>query len=92
VSVLVVIEVPGGTSELDEALIEAWNLTKSPPDGNRLRMAGPMEGGWRVVSLWDSALKFQTFFEDRLHLSLREAGDGQPGVTMWEIEKVQRFD
>jgi hypothetical protein len=84
--------VPGGSSELDEALIEAWNLTGDPPAGNRLRMAGPMDGGWRVVSLWDSAEQFQGFLEQRLHLTLDDAGGEQPNVTLWEIENVQRFD
>ena len=89
-AVLVVIEVPGGTSDLDEALIEASNVAGNPPAGNRLRMAGPTDGGWRVVSLWDSAEQFQAVLEERSHLSL-DAGDGQPTVTLWEIEKVHRF-
>lgn len=90
--VLVVIEVPGGTSDLDEALTEAWRITSNPPSGNRLRLAGPMDGGWRVISLWDSAEQFQEFLEERLHLSLDDAGEEQPTVTFWEIEKVHRFD
>ena len=52
-------------------------------------MAGPTDGGWRVVSLWDSAEQFQAFLEERSHLI--DAGDGQPTVTLWEIEKVHRF-
>ena len=91
-AVLVVIEVPGGSSELDEALIEAWHLKGNPPSGNRLRMAGPMDGGWRVVSLWDSADQFETFLEGRLHLPLGDAGEGMPTFTVWEIETVNRFD
>jgi hypothetical protein len=86
--VLVGIEVPGGSSALDDALTEAWGIATSPPEGNLLRMAGPMDGGWRVVSLWDTREQFETFLEERLHLSLRDAGAGQPVVTFWEIEKV----
>ena len=89
--VLVVIEVPGGSSALDEALTEAWGIASSPPEGNLLRMAGPSDGGWRVVSLWESRRQFETFLEERLHLSLRDAGADQPVVTVWEIEKVHRF-
>jgi hypothetical protein len=92
VPVLVVIEVPGGSPDLDEALIEAWRLTSMPPVGNRLRLAGPMDGGWRVISLWDSADQFQEFLEERLHLTLDDVGDGQPTVTFWEIATVHRFD
>ena len=90
--VLVVIEIPGGSADLDEALIAAWNLADNPPKGNRLRMAGPMDGGWRVVSLWDSAEQFQGFLEERLHLTLDDAGDEAPTVSVWEIERLQRLD
>jgi hypothetical protein len=88
---LVVVEVPGGSSALDEAITEAWSLTDSPPAGNRFRLAGPMDGGWRIVSLWDSEAQFQEFLSDRLHLTLDEASDEQPTVTVWEIESVHTF-
>jgi hypothetical protein len=91
-SVLVVIEVPGGSSALDEALAEAWNVTRNPPAGNRLRMAGPMDGGWRVISLWDSREQFQEFLDERLRLTLDDPGGQQPTVSVWEIETVHRFD
>jgi hypothetical protein len=89
--VLVVIELPGGSSALDEAMMEAWNLAGEPPPGNRLRMAGPMDGGWRVIGLWDSAEQFQAFLKRRLHTTL-DAGEGEPTVTVWEIEKLHRYD
>jgi hypothetical protein len=92
VPVLAVIEMPGVSSDLDEALIEAWNLTGNPPPGNHLRLAGPMDGGWRVISLWDSAEQFQGFLEDRLHLTFDDFGDQKPAVALWEIEKIHRFD
>jgi hypothetical protein len=92
VPVLVVIEVPGGSSALDEALTAAWGIAGTPPEGNLLRMAGPMDGGWRVVTLWESRRQFETFLEQRLHLSFRDFGAGQPIVTFWQIEQIDRFD
>lgn len=90
-AVLVVIEVPGGSSELDDALTEAWGIESRPPEGNLLRMGGPMDGGWRVVSLWETRQQFEAFLERRLHLSLQDTGAGQPVVAFWEIEKLHRF-
>jgi hypothetical protein len=55
-------------------------------------MGGPMNGGWRVVSLWESRQQFETFLEERLHLSLQDIGAGQPQISFWEIEKVDRFN
>jgi hypothetical protein len=91
VPVLVIIEVPGGSSALDDALTEAWGIASSPPEGNMLRMAGPMDGGWRVVSLWESRQQFETFLEEQLHLPLQDTSAGQPVVSIWEIEKVHRL-
>jgi hypothetical protein len=89
--VLVVVEVPGGSSALDEVLMEAWDVTGSPPPGNRLRLAGPMDGGWRVVSLWDTAEQFQDFLRERLHLTLDDVGDGQPTMSIWKIETMHAY-
>jgi hypothetical protein len=91
-SVLAVIEVPGGSLALDEALADAWNLNDDPPAGNRFRMAGPMDGGWRVISLWDSREQFQDFLDERLRLTLDDPGGQQPTVSFWEIETMHRFD
>lgn len=90
--VLVVIEIPGGSSDLDDVLTDAWGTVSRPPEGNLLRMGGPMDGGWRVVSLWKSRHQFETFLEERLHLSLQDTGGGQPVVTFWDIEKVHHFE
>ena len=54
-------------------------------------MAGPMNGGWRVIGLWDTASQFREFIENQLHLSLH-GGDGQPAVTLWKIDTVHYFD
>ena len=90
--VLVVVEVPGGSSALDEALTKAWHESGSPPSGNRLRLAGPMDGGWRIVSLWDSREQFRDFMRERLHLTLDDLGNGQPTITIWEVETVHSYD
>jgi hypothetical protein len=82
----------GRELELDDALTDAWNLTGNPPPGNRVRLAGPMDGGWRVISLWDCAEQFREFLEERLQLALSDPGDQQPTATLCEIEKLQRFD
>jgi hypothetical protein len=92
VPVLVVVEVPGGSSALDEVLMDTWYSAGAAPSGNRLRFAGPMDGGWRVVSLWDSRDDFQHFMRERLHMTLDDLGEGQPTISIWEIETVHAFD
>jgi len=65
-AVLVISEVPGLSSEQDDAMIAALDLTGSPPPGARLRLAGPMDGGLRIVSLWESRDQYEAFVEERL--------------------------
>jgi hypothetical protein len=54
-------------------------------------MGGPMDGGWRVVSLWETRNQFETFLEERLHLSLQDVAAGQLAATFWPIERVHRI-
>jgi len=83
-AVLVIAENSGGTAEIDEAVVKALNPFTDPPLGARLRMAGPMDGGWRVLSLSREA--FESFVDQRLKLALEAAGRPQPQFTFWDIE------
>jgi heme-degrading monooxygenase HmoA len=50
-----------------------------------------MDGGWRIVSLWDSREQFQDFMRERLHLTLDDLGNGQPTITIWDVETVHSY-
>ena len=86
--VLVIAEVPNVTAEQDDAMVEALNLASDPPAGARLRLAGPTENGWRIMSLWDSQESFEAFRRDRLIPALEQAGRPAPDVQFWPIERV----
>jgi hypothetical protein len=92
VSVLIVAEQPGGNAVQDDAVMKALDLTNNPPSGSHIRMAGPMDGGWRVIALWDSRAQFDAFMQDRLRPALEGAGLQPPKVSFWDIEKVNRWD
>jgi len=85
-AVLVIAENLGGTAEVDEAVVKSFNLITDPPSGARFRMAGPMDDGWRVLSLWESREAFESFVDQRLKLALEAAGRPQPQFTFWDIE------
>jgi len=57
--VLVIGEAPGMTSEQDDAMMDALDLTNNPPAGCRFRLSGPISDGWRIVSLWESREHFE---------------------------------
>jgi hypothetical protein len=91
-AVLVIAEAPGMNSEQDDAIIDALGLAHDPPHGGRLRLSGPIEGGYRIVSLWESRGHFEAFLQERLRPALEEAGRPVPELTYWEIDKVLSYD
>jgi hypothetical protein len=85
--VLVIAEAPGVTAEQDQAIVEALNLESDPPLGARMRLAGPSDSGWRVVSLWDSRESFEAFRNQRLAPALEMAGRTIPtSIQVWPSE------
>jgi hypothetical protein len=89
VAILVVGEASGVTAEQDAALAKRLYPEGSLPAGFRIRMAGPMAGGWRIITLWDSEADWERFRDDTLVPAL--AGIGQTmeaGVKIWPIETV----
>jgi hypothetical protein len=90
--VLVIGEVPGMTSEQDDAMVDALDLAQNPPAGGRFRLSGPMDGGWRIVSLWESREQFEAFLEERLNPAREATGRPAPQLTFWEIEKVRGYE
>jgi hypothetical protein len=47
------------------------------PEGCELHIAGPMDGGWRVITVWDSDEQFQEFRNSKLIPAIQEAGHGE---------------
>jgi hypothetical protein len=76
------------TAEMDDAMVKALDLVGNPPPGAHLRMAGPANDGWRIVSLWESRQAFQSFLEARLQPALEAAGRPVPEFTFWDVDTV----
>lgn len=70
------------------AMLKSLDLVGQPPPGARIRLAGPIHDGWRIVSLWDSREAFQSFPDNRLRPALEAAGRPEPQFTFWDIESV----
>jgi hypothetical protein len=72
-AVVVVNEIQGG----DQDLYDRVNPKVMPdglPDGCQAHIAGPVEGGWRVITVWESEERFQQFRDETLIPAMREAG------------------
>ncbi len=91
-AVLVTSFVPEGTAEQDDQMVQALDLENNPPPGARVRMAGPWESGWRILSLWDSQEAFEAFRDERLLPALERAGRPAPAFQISPLERVRFVD
>ena len=67
-AVLMVHESPGGTEEQYQEVVSRISHGKGfgslrdwPVDGILFHVAAPMEGGWRVIDIWESEDAFERF-------------------------------
>jgi hypothetical protein len=87
-AVVITAELPGGTAELDQAVLQRLNLSQSPAPGSLVRIAGPTQGGWRVISVWESQEAFDQFRRERLEPALQAEGRPVPQFQVWPVESV----
>jgi hypothetical protein len=79
----------GVTEEQYDAVMERLRLDEDPPDGGMFHLAGPADGGIRVVDVWESQEKFGRFMNDRLAAVTQEVGlQGEPDVEFVPLHNV----
>ena len=83
---------PGFTAEMYEAVTARAMPGDALPNGCRLHIAGPVEHGWRVITVWESSEAFDRFREEKLLPAIREiaGNDGPPGVEP-EVNPVHKL-
>ena len=79
----------GGTSEQYEATREAVHPANGLPDGQVYHAAGPTEGGWLVVAVWDSKEASDRFVTDTLMPALPTLEGGLAGPPQERAAEVQ---
>jgi hypothetical protein len=88
-AVAMLLEWPGQTQDQYEQLMKLVGLEANPPEGGLFHVAGPMEGGWRVVDIWESEEAFERFAEARLKPAVKQVGiPGMPEPQFYPVEGV----
>ena len=89
-AIAVIGEIPGGNAEMDDRLMRSMGASAdNPPAGAVVRLAGPTDGGWRIISVWESEDAWNAFRQDKLEPSFREMGQQMPPVQLWELHDVR---
>jgi hypothetical protein len=69
----------GGTAEQYNAVLHAAHPAGGLPKGQTYHAAGPTEGGWLIVAVWDSKGSFDSFFSETLMPALKNVSGGFSG-------------
>ena len=80
-----VVEVPGATQAQYDAVVARMGLQENPPEGCLVHCAGPTDGGWRVVDVWESQEHFDRFRAERLAAATEAEGMPEPQVSTFPL-------
>jgi hypothetical protein len=83
-AVVIVNEIQGGNQDFYDQVNPKVMPDGNLPEGCQVHIAGPMENGWRVITVWDSQDRFEQFRNDTLIPALRETGGEEriaPSIT-----------
>ena len=81
-------ELQGMTKELYEQAMRDLSLP-GPPPGSHVHISGPMEGGWRIVEVWESEEAATAFYGSESFQKMAQGLGIHPNVVArWPIENV----
>jgi hypothetical protein len=65
----------GGTQQQYDTVHGSMDIESDPPDGLIFHSAGPIDGGWGVIDVWESRDAFDGFVGGKLMPTLQSIGD-----------------
>jgi hypothetical protein len=88
-AIAIIAELHGATAEFDDQMTQRMGIAENPAPGALARIAGPIEGGWRIMAVWESQEAWDTFRIQRLEPALKAAGQDLPQFQIWPLHTVQ---
>ncbi len=83
-------ELAGMTRDTYEQAIRDLNQS-GPPPGSHLHASGPMDGGWRIVEVWESEDAATTFYgSESFRQMVQRLGIGPNVVASYPVETVRK--
>ena len=84
-----IFDVPGARQEQYDAVMEGLGEPRLG-EGQIFHVAGPIDGGWCVVDVWESRAHFDRFLQDRLGEQLQSAGLAMPEIREFPVHAEER--
>ena len=72
-AIAMIFDAKGVTLQQYTQVTEELKLSEHMPKGMLEHIAGPSEGGWNVIEVWESEADARAFFDDRLGAALKRA-------------------
>jgi hypothetical protein len=82
---------PGGTKEQYEQVMQEIGL--SGPElapGQLVHFAGPSEGGWQVVNVWESQEVAEKFFNEKVKPARQKAGMPDVAPKIFPVHNLKK--
>jgi len=79
-------EVPGFTQENYEAVLAA--VGEAQPVGSYFHIAGPIDGGWRAIEVWESEQAQRAFQRERLDPAFDQVGLERVAPTFFPVHNT----
>jgi hypothetical protein len=90
-SVVLMLEMPGMTPEVYEAINERIGFPGSAPEGLLAHIAAVEEAGMRVADVWESEQQFERFLQDELLPAMGEI-DTEASISPPRVVQLQLHD
>ena len=86
--IAVLMEFRGVGQDKYDAVIRDLELGGKAYKGGVFHAAGPMDGGWRIVDVWDSQEALDTFMREKLGATMQKNGVPEPQLTIWPVHNT----
>lgn len=84
-------EMPGGTKEQYDQVRREVGLTGSQlAPGQLVHFAGPVEGGWQVVNVWESQEAADKFNTEKVNPARQKAGWSQGAMKTFPVHSLAK--
>ena len=70
-AIALLIDFPGMSREQYEAVMQELELRNQPVPGMMLHVAGPNDGGWQAVEVWEAEEAWHTFFNQKYEAAVK---------------------
>ena len=87
-AIAVLYEIPGMSQAQYDKIIELLQRGGIRAQGRTYHVAGPTEGGFRVLDVFDSQGAFDAFVQEKLGPIMQEAQVPPPQIQAWPIHNM----